>query len=72
MATSQFPKEFKVTQDRLDKVPKEDLQELIENLWLRFNVEKVDDDVFEYNPEKEVGGGDLVEFVGELLEGIGI
>lgn len=64
-----FPKEFEAFKQGLAKLPREEMEDLIASLWLRFNVEEADD-VFHFNPDKEVGGADLVEMVGERISAL--
>ena len=64
-----LPKEFEVFKQGLAKLPREEVEDLIASLWLRFNVEEAED-AFHFNPDKEVSGADLVEMVGELIDGV--
>jgi len=65
-----MPKEFKAFKKGLAKLPREEMEDLIASLWLRLNVEEAEDDMLLYNPDKEVGGADLVEMVGGLMNGL--
>jgi len=65
-----LPKEFEAFKKGLAKLPREEMEDLIASLWLRFNVEEVEDSVLLFNPDKEVGGADLVEMVGGLIGGV--
>ena len=62
-----IPKEFKAFKKGLGKLPRGEMEDLIASLWLRLNVEEAEGGMLLYNPDKEVGGADLVEMVGELL-----
>jgi len=46
------------------------MEDLIASLWLRLNVEEAEGGMLLYNPDKEVGGADLVEMVGGLMNGL--
>ena len=66
-----MPKEFKAFKKGLAKLPREEMEDLIASLWLRLNVEEAEDDMLLlYNPDKEVGGADLVEMVGERISAL--
>jgi hypothetical protein len=67
MSSKKLPIEFSVFEKRLASTPRSELEALISSLWLRFNVEEFGDDEYRFNPDKEVGGADLVEWVGDQL-----
>ncbi len=70
MNTSQLPSEFTTFKELLATKPREEIEKFISLLWLQFNVEKLDTDDFSFNPDKEVGGADLVEWVGDQLSNL--